>query len=618
MEILRLLRRGRARLLLPCFVSCAVLSVLAASAAAPAASAASEVASDAGGWLRPVDGAVVRPFEEPTSTYGAGHRGVDFAAASGTPVRAANHGVVSFAGSIAGTLHVTLFHPGGLRTTYSFLATVSVHEGQTVTRGDVVGTAGGAGPDHDGTVLHFGLRVGERYVDPMQLFRPGDLSKIVRLVPTHDPADTPWSSANERRELQSSLHLAAPGSQDASKPGETHDDDGCGDGVPLLGAALDAVCDVGGWLGDHADAAVDAGLDYLDRTTTMASSVLSGLREPLHKAVATMRSLSEELASEFARTPTGALALDVVEIGRRFVKTVTADCSDDDPPADGTGGSGHRVMVVAGIDSHGLAGSQGATLGLDVRALGYHPDEGEVRYFSYAADGGAYTARDTHGPLEVAAARLEVQLQTMEREQPGREVDLIAHSQGGVVVDYFLTHLYRAGDRSLPPLGDVVTLSSPHQGAPLATAAGEITAAPLGPVALDALAQLASIPTPTSDAVQELAEHSSFMEHLWDQGLPEHINFTTIGTTEDPVVPASQISVPGATETVVAGDDLNQHSSIVHDPEALRAVRAALEGNPPPCVGIATALRSAVAPVVISQTEHTIGGGAAAALGGSS
>src|SRR5215217_692811 len=88
-----------------------VLAVLAATAR-PAYAAP----DDAGGWLRPVDGAVVRPFEAPSSEYAAGHRGVDFAVAPGTPVRAANDGVVSFAGSVAGTLHVTIVHAGGLRT----------------------------------------------------------------------------------------------------------------------------------------------------------------------------------------------------------------------------------------------------------------------------------------------------------------------------------------------------------------------------------------------------------------------------------------------------------------------------------------------------------------------
>jgi hypothetical protein len=115
--------------------------------------------------------------------------------------------------------------------------------------------------------------------------------------------------------------------------------------------------------------------------------------------------------------------------------------------------------------------------------------------------------------------------------------------------------------------------------------------------------------------VQELAEGSPLVEHLWDQGVPEHFDFTTIGATEDLVVPATQISVPGATETVAAVNDLNEHSAIVRAPDALRAVSAALEGRPPPCVGLLTALRTAVAPVVISRVEHTIGSGAAAAMG---
>src|SRR4029079_8095310 len=154
---------------------------------------------------------VVHPFQEPASGYGPGHRGADLARAPGTPVRAANDGVVCFAGSVADTLHVTVAHAGGLRTSYSFLAQVSVREGQTVARGDVVGTTGGTGPDHDGTVLHLGLRVGDRYVDPMQLFHPSDLTKLVHLVPADAPDERAWSPARERRDLQTSLRLPTPG-----------------------------------------------------------------------------------------------------------------------------------------------------------------------------------------------------------------------------------------------------------------------------------------------------------------------------------------------------------------------------------------------------------------------
>jgi hypothetical protein len=586
-----------------------VLVALVVAATARPARAAPDAT---GGWMRPVDGPVVQPFDAPSSEYSAGHRGVDFAAASGTPARAANDGVVTFAGSVAGTLHVTIAHAGDLRTSYSFLSSVGVRVGQPVSRGDVVGLTGGVGTDHDSSVLHFGLRIGDRYVDPMLLFRPRDLTELVRLVPAGAPAETPWSPAGERRALQSSLHLPTPG----GVGGATTSDDSCDSGVPLVGGAIDAACDLGTWLGDEAGAAVDAGLRFLDATTGLAADALAGLRTSVETTLSSMRTLSSELAHALAETPAGKLALDVVTIGRRFADTVTADCSDDAPAANGTGGAAHRVMVVAGINSAGKAWDRGPTVALDVKALGYHVDEGEVRYYSYAADGGAYTAADTHGPIEVDALRLAEQLRAMQREQPGREVDLIAHSQGGIVVDEFLSHVYRAGDRSLPPLGNVVTLSSPHEGAPLATAGRQIRTTNLGRAALDAIEDVSSLPPPSSPAVQELAEGSPLLDHLWDQGVPEHFDITTIGATEDVVVPATNISVPGATETVAAVDSLSEHSAIVRAPDALRAVRAALEGRPPPCVGLLTAVRSAVAPVVISRVSHEFGDGATAILGG--
>ena len=64
-------------------------------------------------------------------------------------------------------------------------------------------------------------------------------------------------------------------------------------------------------------------------------------------------------------------------------------------------------MVVAGINSSGGAWDS-PTVGIDVKALGYYRNEGEIRYFSYAADGGAYTKADTLGeprPRGAAPAR---------------------------------------------------------------------------------------------------------------------------------------------------------------------------------------------------------------------
>ena len=133
----------------------------------------------AGLWSRPVDGAVTRPFDPPPDRFGAGHRGADLAGAPGSPVRAAGDGVVVFAGMVAGRPVVSVDHAGGLRTTYEPVDT-SVGAGQPVARGAVLGTlaAGHAGCPV-AACLHWGLRRGEVYLDPLSLLAPPE----VRLLP---------------------------------------------------------------------------------------------------------------------------------------------------------------------------------------------------------------------------------------------------------------------------------------------------------------------------------------------------------------------------------------------------------------------------------------------------
>jgi murein DD-endopeptidase MepM/ murein hydrolase activator NlpD len=133
----------------------------------------------AGVWARPVEGAVTRPFDPPPDRYGAGHRGADLAGAPGSPVRAAGDGVVVFAGMVAGRPVVSVDHAGGLRTTYEPVDAV-VGAGQPVARGTVLGTlAGGHAGCPVAACLHWGLRRGEVYLDPLSLLEPPE----VRLLP---------------------------------------------------------------------------------------------------------------------------------------------------------------------------------------------------------------------------------------------------------------------------------------------------------------------------------------------------------------------------------------------------------------------------------------------------
>ena len=166
------------RLLLALFITAGLL--------APAAAIADPVVPrPALLWTAPLAGPpwVARPFVAPPHAYGPGHRGVDLRGSPGAPVLAAGEGVVAFAGMVAGRPLLSIDHAGGLRTTYEPVDP-SVGAGHRVTRGSPIGTLlpGHAGCPVD-ACLHWGLRRGETYLDPMTLLR----SPRVRLLPMADP-----------------------------------------------------------------------------------------------------------------------------------------------------------------------------------------------------------------------------------------------------------------------------------------------------------------------------------------------------------------------------------------------------------------------------------------------
>src|SRR2546423_1691648 len=115
--------------------------------------------------VQPAAGPITRHFEPPPTPYAAGHRGIDFGAPVGTRVVAAAAGTVSFAGQVGGSLFVSIDHPGGLRTTYSFLSLVLVKKGQAVVQGQPIAKSG-PGATGEKPNLHFGLRSGADYLDP--------------------------------------------------------------------------------------------------------------------------------------------------------------------------------------------------------------------------------------------------------------------------------------------------------------------------------------------------------------------------------------------------------------------------------------------------------------------
>jgi septal ring factor EnvC (AmiA/AmiB activator) len=129
-----------------------------------------------GQLVAPVDADVVRRFgrevdaEFHTQVF---HKGVDFGAALGAPVRAVAAGTVRFAGWFRGYGRmVILDHGDRFYTVSGHLDSLRVEAGQVVEASEAIGTVGDTG-SLSGPRLYFEIREGSQAVDPLRWLVPG-------------------------------------------------------------------------------------------------------------------------------------------------------------------------------------------------------------------------------------------------------------------------------------------------------------------------------------------------------------------------------------------------------------------------------------------------------------
>jgi murein DD-endopeptidase MepM/ murein hydrolase activator NlpD len=103
----------------------------------------------------------------PTGTH---NDGINIAARPGEPVRAADAGVVAYAGNeLRGYGNLALIkHSGGYMTAYAHNSKLLVKRGEVVKRGQEIATAGSTGTV-DTPQVHFEIRRGTRAIDPTTL-----------------------------------------------------------------------------------------------------------------------------------------------------------------------------------------------------------------------------------------------------------------------------------------------------------------------------------------------------------------------------------------------------------------------------------------------------------------
>jgi len=116
------------------------------------------------GW--PARGPILAGFGPQAD--GQHNDGINIAVQQGTPVRAADYGVVAYAGNeLRGFGNLVLIrHQNGWITAYGHLNAYTVSKGDHLRRGQVIGDAGQSGAVNR-PQLHFELRKGRQAVDPM-------------------------------------------------------------------------------------------------------------------------------------------------------------------------------------------------------------------------------------------------------------------------------------------------------------------------------------------------------------------------------------------------------------------------------------------------------------------
>jgi len=126
-----------------------------------------EPAGSLPGFRWPVRGRVIAAFGPKPN--GVQNDGINLAVPEGTPIKAAEDGVVAYAGSeLKGYGNLVLVrHPNGFVTAYAHASDILVKRGEAVKRGQVIGHAGQTG-NVTSPQLHFEIRKGATPVDPAQ------------------------------------------------------------------------------------------------------------------------------------------------------------------------------------------------------------------------------------------------------------------------------------------------------------------------------------------------------------------------------------------------------------------------------------------------------------------
>ena len=126
----------------------------------------------------PLDGARISSNfgmrKHPISGFNKMHKGVDFAAPTGTPVYAGGNGVIEYVGRNGGYgKYIRIRHNNGYKTAYAHLSNYKkgISKGVRINQGDIIGYVGNTG-NSTGPHLHYEIIYQNKHINPLKLKLP--------------------------------------------------------------------------------------------------------------------------------------------------------------------------------------------------------------------------------------------------------------------------------------------------------------------------------------------------------------------------------------------------------------------------------------------------------------
>ena len=116
--------------------------------------------------IRPISGVIMSRYGSRESIRSSAHRGLDIAAPTGTPIKAAAAGTVTVAGYNGSYGYmIKISHGNGVETLYAHCSQLIATQGQSVAQGQVIGKVGSTG-NSTGPHLHLEVRKNGTILNP--------------------------------------------------------------------------------------------------------------------------------------------------------------------------------------------------------------------------------------------------------------------------------------------------------------------------------------------------------------------------------------------------------------------------------------------------------------------